>query len=254
MGKIDLTGQVFGELTVIEDSGKRASDGSVYWLCKCSCGNNNYLVTTSELRRTGNRAKKHCNNSIHKIKDLKGQNFGYLEVIELDKTSIGQTKIKWLCKCHNCNRPDLVSIRGNDLTMNKSKTCGCGCAISYGAQKIKNILDENNIIYIAEKTEDNLVNPKSNTKLRFDFYLPKWNIYIEYDGEQHFYYSTGWNSKDKVIKTQYLDMIKNQYCLEHNTQLFRIPYYDKDKIDTFDDILQDKYLVKQINHYNIQLE
>lgn len=36
----DLTGQEFGELTVISDTGKRARQGSVIWLCRCRrCGN-----------------------------------------------------------------------------------------------------------------------------------------------------------------------------------------------------------------------
>lgn len=35
--KFDMTGQVFGEWTVIERAGK-ASSGNLKWLCKCSCG------------------------------------------------------------------------------------------------------------------------------------------------------------------------------------------------------------------------
>lgn len=35
---VDLTGQTFGELTVISKSSKRAVNGGVYWNCKCSCG------------------------------------------------------------------------------------------------------------------------------------------------------------------------------------------------------------------------
>lgn len=38
MNKNDLTGLRFGRLLVIGDSGQRASDGSVKWLCKCDCG------------------------------------------------------------------------------------------------------------------------------------------------------------------------------------------------------------------------
>jgi len=33
MPKIDLTGQRFGKLVVIKDSGKRASNGGVIWEC-----------------------------------------------------------------------------------------------------------------------------------------------------------------------------------------------------------------------------
>lgn len=38
MGKIDLIGQKFGRLTVIEDVG-RTKDQSVLWKCRCDCGN-----------------------------------------------------------------------------------------------------------------------------------------------------------------------------------------------------------------------
>ena len=36
--KIDLTGQRFGRLIVLKDSGKRIAHGHIIWLCKCSCG------------------------------------------------------------------------------------------------------------------------------------------------------------------------------------------------------------------------
>ncbi len=35
---IDLTGKTFGKLIVIKQSDKRASNGGVYWHCKCECG------------------------------------------------------------------------------------------------------------------------------------------------------------------------------------------------------------------------
>lgn len=37
MGKfVDLTGQVFGEWTVLSYAGVKGKNG--YWLCRCSCG------------------------------------------------------------------------------------------------------------------------------------------------------------------------------------------------------------------------
>lgn len=35
---IDLTGRVFGKLTVINIVGSREKDGHPFWLCQCSCG------------------------------------------------------------------------------------------------------------------------------------------------------------------------------------------------------------------------
>lgn len=42
-----LTGQRFGRLTVIGDSGERDKNGSIYWKCKCDCGNETKVVVTA---------------------------------------------------------------------------------------------------------------------------------------------------------------------------------------------------------------
>lgn len=36
--EIDLTGQNFGKWTVLRKADKRASNGSIYWHCRCECG------------------------------------------------------------------------------------------------------------------------------------------------------------------------------------------------------------------------
>ena len=48
-------------------------------------------------------------------------------------------------------------------------------------------------------------------------------------------------------------MKKNEYCLIHNIKLYRIPYSDLKSLEfyTFNDLLQDKYLVKKVNHYDL---
>lgn len=130
-----MIGQKFGELTVTERTDRQASDGTYYWKCKCSCGNTNYTVSTTELRRVGKRAKKHCNNTIHLVKDLTGQQIGYLKIIKLDEASLKNGKVKYYCKCTRCNRDDLVLKRSNDLVSGKTRTCGCGCSFSIGAEK-----------------------------------------------------------------------------------------------------------------------
>lgn len=68
--------------------------------------------------------------------------------------------------------------------------------------------------------------------LRFDFYIPKLNMAIEYDGEQHFR-PIGWYTYDIASFTsmQTRDSIKNNYCKEHGIRLLRIPYTDYDNID-----------------------
>ena len=37
--KKELSGKIFGRLTVWQDTGKRNPKGEVFWLCQCACGN-----------------------------------------------------------------------------------------------------------------------------------------------------------------------------------------------------------------------
>lgn len=53
----DLTGQMFGHLTVIEIAGKRKS-GEVMWLCQCDCGKQATVLVTNLLR--GNSTSCGC--------------------------------------------------------------------------------------------------------------------------------------------------------------------------------------------------
>lgn len=44
MSNETLLGQVFGKLVVIEDSGRRKSNGQILWRCVCECGNIHYVA------------------------------------------------------------------------------------------------------------------------------------------------------------------------------------------------------------------
>lgn len=57
--KIDLTGQVFGRLTVIEDVG-RNKKGEVLWRCSCSCGEGREVVTKGTNLKSGNTESCGC--------------------------------------------------------------------------------------------------------------------------------------------------------------------------------------------------
>lgn len=98
--------------------------------------------------------------------------------------------------------------------------------------KFKKILEELFIEYESQKTFEKCINPNTNAKLRFDFYLPKYNICIEYDGIQHFEYTNkGWNTKNNFTKIRFSDKIKNKYCQDNNIRLIRIPYTEYKNID-----------------------
>lgn len=62
MGKpIDLTGQRFGHLTALYDSGLREpTNGTIKWVCRCDCGKI-HLVNSNNLR-TGKVTSCGCTN------------------------------------------------------------------------------------------------------------------------------------------------------------------------------------------------
>ena len=97
------------------------------------------------------------------------------------------------------------------------------CKMSKGEYKIKCYLDDNNINYLYEHSFDNCIDVK---KLRFDFYLPKYKICVEYQGEFHYKTKNGFTT-DNVLETQRRrDDIKRKFCAESDITLIEIPYWE----------------------------
>ena len=103
---------------------------------------------------------------------------------------------------------------------------GYGCGLcgnrSTGEAKITKFLKESNIKYITEYTFPNY-------GYRYDFYLPDFNILIEYHGEQHyddkFYRSL--NTKEGLAERQIKDKLKVVLAEQHNVPLVVVNYQDK---------------------------
>lgn len=245
-------GTKVNNLTIIEPSEKRTAGGSVKWLCICDCGQECYVDSSrlkSGLAKSCGCLSKQAlidGREIHKIVDKTGRRYGRLVVLERDlekeKTSEG---IYWKCKC-DCG--EYTTIRSSNLRENNSSTQTCGkCRSSHGQNKIRNILKQNNIYFIEEYRFPDCKNIRP---LPFDFYLPDYNICIEYDGRQHFEYdSSGWNNKEQFDKIKKTDAIKNKYCQENGISLIRIPYFDYDNIQltTLIPILKNNADVKSRN-------
>ena len=112
-------------------------------------------------------------------------------------------------------------------------------------EKIEYILQKQNMEYVREKTYYDL----RYGKLRYDFYLPQQNILIEYDSELHFYQIPKFHKTQQDFKhAQENDRIKNSYALSHSIPLYRIPYWAFKDIHSFNDIIQEKYLVQNRWH------
>jgi len=105
---------------------------------------------------------------------------------------------------------------------------GCPkCYSSKGEQKIINYLKKKNIEYIYQYK---IKNYNLDYNLRFDFYLPKYKLIIEYDGLQHFQ-CIEYFGKENYLKTIKNDILKQSICKAFGIKLLRIPYKDFDVIE-----------------------
>ena len=124
------------------------------------------------------------------------------------------------CRC-DCGEELLVP--STELRANR-KSCCSKCKMSLGAITIETLLKENNIDYIKEYVIYDTYNNEPMQKYRFDFFLPQYNIIIEYDGEQHTKPIEKWGGIEGLKKTQQRDRIKTNYCLDNGITIIRIPY------------------------------
>jgi len=123
-----------------------------------------------------------------------------------------KTKVKIICLKHG------IFVQTPD---NHYKGKGCPvCKESKGEKAIAHYLDNKNIQYIREHRFDNCKNIQA---LPFDFYLPEYNILIEFDGIQHFS-SNFFGGENGLKYRKQNDKIKNQYCINNNIKLIRIKY------------------------------
>lgn len=111
---------------------------------------------------------------------------------------------------------------------------GQGCTIcsntskSKGEEFITNFLISNNIDFESQKRI-------IGTKLKFDFYIPSKDIYIEYDGIQHFKPIDIFGGYDEFNKILDRDSRKNKYCFDNSLRLIRISYKEYSNLN---DILE----------------
>ena len=94
--------------------------------------------------------------------------------------------------------------------------------MSAGEKRIYDYLMKKNIEFVWQKKFKDC---KDKNTLPFDFYLPEYNLIVEFDGEQH-YKVTGRFGQEGFEKTQKHDLIKNKYCADNNINILRLTYDD----------------------------
>lgn len=162
----------------------------------CGCETKVYRNRTPE--EFINEANKYYNNELELIGEYKNQ----LTKILLRHTPCGM----------------IWSVRPADIIHGRSHCPKCRMIESQGEKTIREILEKNNIVFEQEKNLE-------GSRQRFDFYLPEYNLAIEYNGRQHyecieFFHKT----QEEFEKDKERDERKKQYCLDNNIGLLIIPY------------------------------
>lgn len=122
----DLTGMIFGDLTVTGLSDKRVGK-KILWICNCSCGNT--VEVWSANLKNGNT--KTCGSLFHRqhhledlwkntLDDLTGMRFGNWNVLERDGNF---QPTRWFCQCVLCGT--IRSVLSVNLKNGTSTGDGC---------------------------------------------------------------------------------------------------------------------------------
>ena len=152
---------------------------------------------------------------IERAKRIHGNKYDYSKVNYVNNS----TKVEIICPIHG----SFWQEPRNHIGSNRQ---GCPkCRASKGESQIRDLLDRYSIKYETEKSFPDLVD---KGKLRFDFYLPDYNLCIEYQGKQH-YKETDLISKEDFIEGQLRDKLKREYCFSHNIDLLEIRYNENIK-------------------------
>lgn len=133
MKRIDLTGQRFGRLTVVQYD--HAEHDGAHWFCKCDCGSEKvvagYLLRNGGAKSCGclksdaSREKLEKARAVLKArpkKDLTGQRFGRLVVLGLADVTDRKGFIFWRVKC-DCGTEKI--LMQNNFIYGQTKSCGC---------------------------------------------------------------------------------------------------------------------------------
>jgi hypothetical protein len=189
---------------------------------------NNYFEQTASSHLSGSGCKL-CRNEdlsnrfnmgregfIERAEKVHGDKYDYSMVVYKNN----QTPVNIICKKHNTVFKQEPS---NHLI-------GQGCPIcneSKGEGFLRVWFDKNNVKYVREKKFDDCFTKDKRGKcykLEFDFYLPDYNLCVEWDGISHFEARDFHGGEETFKRRQFLDKLKDKYCEDNNINLLRIPY------------------------------
>lgn len=230
-------------------------------LVKCGTCGETYGTTWELFKKSKTKTCPKCAEKIRKQRNIENNNGHYCSFhdVKLICESTGESellsteyipgeKLKLKCKCGKEYEQNFYHIK--DKVKNNIEIICPKCmarkgydkmskaTISKGEQEILEYLLSKNIGFEREYIFNDC---KYSDVLRFDFYIPNYNLVIEYDGRQHFMpvelFGGEEGFKIQIIK----DGIKNNYCKSNNINMLRIPYYEN-TIKTLNDYFINKLI------------
>lgn len=155
---------------------------------------------------------------IERAKEVHGNKYDYSKV---DYKSL-ESKVTIICPIHG-----EFEQRADSHLFQKS---GCPkCNQSKGERDIENYLIKNNIKYKSQYSIqiDQLINLSGHAYI--DFYLPDYNLFIEYNGKQHYIPVQCFGGQLTFEHQQKRDQYVVEYCNKNNINLLIIKYSDNVK-------------------------
>lgn len=199
---------------------------------KCHCGN----IFETTFSKVKNRNKFRCNKctigrdnsmylTIEEVDDVLRKN----KIERLSEYIDSSKKMTLRCRCGKIFKRSFNKIQNGQIVCNT-----CSKHTSKIELLAEEFLDKNKCNYVEQYHFPDL-KTRNNVYLRFDFALfdSDMNLLclVELDGEQHYHPVKAWGGKEGFERRTMLDNMKNKYCQEHNIKLYRIPYWNFNKIN-----------------------
>lgn len=147
---------------------------------------------------------------IEKASKIHNNKYNYSKVNYINYT----TKVEVICPEH-----------GSFFVTPSNHLRGRGCPIcsqSHGEKEIINYFNNKNIEFISQYEIFAPIN--ISNKIYIDFYLPRYNLFIEYNGKQHYKSIEYFGGEEKFKYQQTRDIYVEQYAKDNNIELIWIPY------------------------------
>ncbi|MDG1040429.1 MAG: hypothetical protein P8P00_06110 [Polaribacter sp.] len=171
---------------------------------------------------TGDRTRVTKTDFISRANMAHGLKYDYSHVVFIDQ----YTPVKIICNLHGeFEQTPRIHYRGS----------GCQkCIESRGETSIRVYLDNHDINFETQKT---FIGMEDDRPLKCDFYLPDFNLVIEFNGKQHYEPVELFGGYQGFMETVKRDKIKKKYCQDNGIN-FQVIHYEENITDRLEKLLK----------------